>query len=112
MYPVNEQQVTEIDKVYDEIRKFNEPIKNLAILLYFLWKTYNSEEKIELIEAAKEKISRLKAELECKQDLIMQEESDTFKIFLDYHSTRIKALDELYLKEIKLRSFKNKNWCS
>ena len=30
MYPVNEQQVTEIDKLYDEIRKFNEPIKNLA----------------------------------------------------------------------------------
>ena len=39
----------------------------------------------------------------------MQEESETFKIFLDYHSKRIKALDELYLKEIKLRSFKNKN---
>ena len=36
MYPVNEQQVTEIDKLYDEIRKFNEPIKNLEILLYFL----------------------------------------------------------------------------
>ena len=36
MYPVNEQQVTEIDKLYEEIQKFNEPIKNVEILLYFL----------------------------------------------------------------------------
>ena len=29
IYPINEQQVTEIDELYDEIWKFNEPIKNL-----------------------------------------------------------------------------------
>ena len=39
----------------------------------------------------------------------MQDESEIFKIFLDYHSKRTKVLDELYLKEIKFRSFKNKN---
>ena len=31
-----------------------------------------------LIEATKEKIKGLQAELECKQDLIMQEESEIF----------------------------------
>ena len=61
-----------------------------------------AEEEKELIEATKEKISRLKAELGCKQDLIMQEESETFKIFSDlYHDRRI-ALDELHFKGIKL----------
>ena len=98
IYPINEQQVTEIDELYDEICKFNEPIKNLEILLA----KNNVEEEIGLIEATKEKISRLKAELECKQDLIMQEESETFKIFSNLYSKIIKALDKLYLKEIKL----------
>ena len=32
----------------------------------------------------------------------MQEDSETFKIFSGLYSQRIKALDELYLKEIKL----------
>ena len=32
-YPINEQQVAEIDELYDEIWKFDEPIKNLEILL-------------------------------------------------------------------------------
>ena len=94
IYPINEQQVTEIDELYDEICKFNEPIKNLEILLA----KNNVEEEIGLIEATKEKISRLKAELECKQDLIMQEESEAFEIVSDLYSKRIKALDELYLK--------------
>ena len=61
-----------------------------------------AEEEKELIEATKEKISRLKAELGCKQDLIMQEESETFKIFSDlYHNRRI-ALDKLHFKGTKL----------
>ena len=33
IYPINEQQVAEIDELYDEIWKFDEPIKNLEILL-------------------------------------------------------------------------------
>ena len=33
IYPINEQQVIEIDELYDEIWKFDESIKNLEILL-------------------------------------------------------------------------------
>ena len=33
LYDINEQQVAEIDERYDEIWKFDEPIKNLEILL-------------------------------------------------------------------------------
>ena len=103
IYSINEQQVTEIDELYDEIWKFDEPIKNLEILLAKNnVERSSTEEKIELIKTRKEKISELKAELECKQDLIMQEESETLEKFSDlYRRWRI-ALDELYLKEIKL----------
>ena len=85
-YPINEQQVAEIDELYDEIWKFDEPIKNLEILLAksSVERSF-AEEEIELIEATKEKISRLKAELECKQDMIMQEKSETFKMFSDLY---------------------------
>ena len=31
-YSINEQQMAEIDELYDEIRKIVEPIKNLEIL--------------------------------------------------------------------------------
>ena len=44
---------------------------------------YNAEEEIKLIETTKEKIRGLQAELECKQDLTMQEESENFEIFSD-----------------------------
>ena len=64
---INEQQVIEIDKLHDEIWKFNEPIKNLEILI----EKSRVEEEIELVEEIKEKIIRLQAELECKQDSIM-----------------------------------------
>ena len=33
IYSINEQQLVKIDKLYDEIWKFDEPIKNLEILL-------------------------------------------------------------------------------
>ena len=49
IYHINEQQVREIDELYDEIWKFNEPIKNLEILLA----KNNVEEEIELIEVIK-----------------------------------------------------------
>ena len=98
IYSINKQQVTKIDKLYDEMWKFDEPIKNLEILLA----KNNVEEEIELIKTTIEKINELKAELECKQDLIMQEESETFEKFSDLYRKRRIALDELYLKEIKL----------
>ena len=96
IYSINEQQVIEIDKLHDEIWKFDEPIKNFEILL-----EKNSEE-IELIEATKEKIRRLQADLECKQGLIMQEESEIFEIFSDLHHNRLNALYESDLKARKL----------
>ena len=51
-YFIKEQQV---DKLHDEIWKFDEPIKNLEILL----EKSSAEEEIELIEATKEKIRGL-----------------------------------------------------
>ena len=54
-YSINEQPVIEIDKLHDEIRKFDERIKNLEILL----EKSSAEEEIELIEATKEKIRGL-----------------------------------------------------
>ena len=98
IYFIIEQQVTKIDELHDEIWKFDEPIKNLEILLA----KNNVEEEIELIKTTKEKISELKAELECKQDLIMQEESETFEKISDLYRKRRITLDEFYLKEIKL----------
>ena len=57
--------------------KCDEPVKNLKILL----EKSNTEEEIELIESTKEKIRGLRAELECEQDLIMEEESETSRLF-------------------------------
>ena len=100
---INEQQQIEIDQLYDRIWKFDEPIKNLEILLEKKNVECSfAEEEIELIEATKEKISELQAELECKQDLINQDESESFEIFSDLYDQRMEALYELYLKEIKL----------
>ena len=77
--------------------KYRSLMSQLKIQKFYQQKN-NVEEEIELIEATREKISKLKAELECKQDLIMQEESGAFEIVSDLYSKRIKALDELYLK--------------
>ena len=86
IYPINEQQVAEIDELYDEIWKFDEKIKILEILLAKINVERSfADEEIELIEETKEKISRLKAELEYKQDMVMQEESETFKMFSDLY---------------------------
>ena len=101
--PINEQQVAQIDELYHELWKFDEPIKNLEILLAKKSVERSlAEKEIDLIVATTDKISRLTAELECKQDLIMQEESETFKMFSDlYHDRRI-ALDKLHFKGTKL----------
>ena len=86
IYPINQQQVAEIDELYDEIWKFNEKIKILEILLAKINVERSfADEEIELIEETKEKISRLKAELEYKRDMVMQEESETFKMFSDLY---------------------------
>ena len=81
-YPINEQQLVKTDKLYDEIWKFDESIKSLKTLLAKSSGEYRREE-IESIEATK-KNSRLQAELECKQDLIMQEGSETSELFFRF----------------------------
>ena len=111
IYPINKQQVAEIDELYDKIWKFDEPIKNLGILLVKNSVEHSfAVEEIVLIEATKERISRLKAELECKQDLMMQEESE---IFSDLYHDRRTALDELHFKGTNLEKLgvSKKNWC-
>ena len=47
-------------------------------------------------------VIKLKEELECKQDLIMQEEYDTFKKFSDLYFKREEAIYQLDLKGEKL----------
>ena len=50
IYPINEQQAIEIDELYDEIWKLDEPIKNLEILL--------AENNVERCSAEKEGVNR------------------------------------------------------
>ena len=54
--------------------------------------------------------SRCKAELECKQDLIMLEEFESGEILSNLYYKRINAVSELNLKarNLKIRSIKNK----
>ena len=103
IYSINEQQLVKIDKLYDEIWKFDEPIKNLEILLEksSVERSFAEEER-QLTEATKEKINGLQAKLECKQDLIVQEESETFEVLLDLYDKRLDALYELDLKARRL----------
>ena len=71
-YSINEQQLFKINKLYDEIWKFDVPIKNLEILLEkSSVQRSSTEERRQLIGVTKEKIKGLQAKLECKQDLIM-----------------------------------------
>ena len=97
-YSINEQ--VEIDKLW-EIWEFDEPIKSLETLLAKSSGEYSREE-IELIKATKEKKSGLNVELECKQDLIMQKESETSEIFSDLYHKRLNVLYELDLKGERL----------
>ena len=62
----------------------------------------NMKEEIEPIEVAKEMVIILKEELECKQDLIMQEEYETFKTFSDLFLKREETIYQLDLKGKKL----------
>ena len=95
---IRQQQLIEKDKIYDEIEELKELIKNLTIL-----SAKNIiEEEIKLTNITRKKISALKGELECKQDLIMQEEFETGEILSELYFKKLKALDELSFKEIKL----------
>ena len=97
IWSVNEQQVIEIDKLYYEIWRFDEVIENFENVLA----KNNANARtlfLESIETAKEKISELKEELEYKQDLIIQEKSETNEIFSDLYSKRGKAIYQLDLK--------------
>ena len=55
LYNINEQQVAEIDERYDVIWKFDEPIKNLEILLAKAVSSATLLKQKELIKATKEK---------------------------------------------------------
>ena len=100
VYPINEQQVVEIEKLYDEIWKLDESIKNLETLLE---KSSSVEEERQLKKRQKnKKIKGLRAELECKHDVIIQEGSETFEIILGLYHKRLSALYELDLKTRKL----------
>ena len=73
----------ETDELYGEIWKLDEVIEDL--------------EKFDLKEYLG-KMIRLRDELKCKQDLIIQEESETNEIFSDLCSKREKAIYQLDLK--------------
>ena len=94
IWSINEQQVIETNKLYVEIWKFDEVIENFENLLA----KNNAKEEIESVETAKEKISELKQELESKQDLIIQEKSETNEIFSDLYSKKGEAIYQLDLK--------------
>ena len=94
IWSINEQQVIEANKLYVEIWKFDEVIENFENLLA----KNNAKEEIESVETAKEKISELKQELESKQDLIIQEKSETNEIFSDLYSKTGEAIYQLDLK--------------
>ena len=94
IWSINEQQVIETNKLYVEIWKFDEVIENFENLLT----KNNAKEEIESVETAKEKISELKQELESKQDLIIQEKSETNEIFSDLYSKTGEAIYQLDLK--------------
>lgn len=57
---IRQQQVIERDEIFDEIEESKELIAHLTILLA----KNNIEEEIKFINAARKRISRLKAELE------------------------------------------------
>ena len=88
------QQLVKIDKLFDEIWKFDEPLKILEILLEKVVLSAVLLKKKE-VNRGNEKINGLQAKLECKQDLIMQEESETFEIFSDLYDKRLDALYKL-----------------
>ena len=107
IWSINEQQMIEIDELYDEIWKFDDVIESLENFINRNNDNYSfTEEDIEFLETKKEKIIGLRDELECKQDLIIQEEFETNEKFSDLCSKKEEAIYQL---DLKIRRTKNKN---
>ena len=85
----------EIDELYDKIWKLDELIEDLENL------TYKNKDNYSL-ESFKEKMTGLRDELECKQDSIIQNESETNEIFSDLCSKRDEVIYQLNIKGAKL----------
>ena len=96
-YSINEQ--VEIDKSMRNMRVWwvNKKFRNLISK-----KQWWVQQRRNRVKGNKRKKSGLNAELECKQDLIMQEESETSEIFSDLYHKRLNALYELDLKGERL----------
>ena len=90
---IREQQIIEIDEIYGKIEEFKELIEYLTITQV----KDNNEE-----ETTIKRINRSKAELECKLELIMQKEFETYEIFPDLYYEKLYVQYELRLKETKL----------
>ena len=86
-------QIIEIDKIYDKIEDFKEIIEYLTITPL---KNNNG------VETTIKRINRSKTKLECKLELIMQEEFETCKIFSDLYYEKFYIQSKLCSKETKL----------
>ena len=94
-WSIKEQKKIDIDELCDEIWRLDELIEDLENLINKNTDNYD-------LEPFKEKMIRLRDELECKQDLIIQEESKTDEIFSDLYSKRKEAIYQLDLKGERL----------
>ena len=95
IWSINEQQMIEIDELYDEIWKLDELIEDLENLI-------NKNKDNYSLESFKEKMTGLRDELECKQDSIIQNESETNEIFSDLCSKSEEVIYQLNIKGAKL----------
>ena len=86
-------QIIEIDEIYDKIEDFKEIIEYLTITPL---KNNNG------VETTIKRINRSKTKLECKLELIMQEEFETCKIFSDLYYEKFYIQSKLCSKETKL----------
>ena len=95
IWSINEQQMIEIDELYDEIWKLDELIEDLENLI-------NKNKDNYSLESFKEKMTGLRDELECKQDSIIQNEYETNEIFSDLCSKSEEVIYQLNIKGAKL----------
>ena len=95
IWSINEQQMIEIDELYDEIWKLDELIEDLENLI-------NKNKENYSLESFKEKMTGLRDELECKQDSIIQNEYETNEIFSDLCSKSEEVIYQLNIKGAKL----------
>ena len=95
IWSINEQQMIEIDELYNEIWKLDELIEDLENLI-------NKNKDNYSLESFKEKMTGLRDELECKQDSIIQNEYETNEIFSDLCSKSEEVIYQLNIKGAKL----------